>query len=226
MAAEPGGAGSPGGVPVLHAVAGAEEAESEDFVERARRLLEACGPAAAVHLRLPDDSGRRLFELAAELSEAAARGGGWCVVNGRPDVALAAGAQAVQVGSRAIPLEETLRLVAGRLAIGASVHAPEEAVEAARRGANYVLLGTIYATPSHPDRPGAGPALVRTTTAALGGAGLGGVPVVAIGGIDAERAAAVRAAGAHGVAARRAVWGGPDPAAAARELVARLGASC
>lgn len=213
------GAGSPGAVPRLHAVAGPEEAERAGFPGVVRRLFEACGPRGAVHLRLPDASGRRLFELAEAVEAAASGTGGWCVVNGRPDVALAAGARAVQLGRRAIPVEDAVALVGGRIAVGASVHGAREAAEAARAGANYLLLGTIYATPSHPGRPGSGPALVRAARRELERAGLGAVPLLAIGGIDASNAPEVRAAGAAGVAVRRAVWAASDPAEAALALL-------
>lgn len=211
-------------MPYLHAIAGPEEVRRADFVELATRLLDQLGPALAVHLRAPEISARRLWELARALSRVAASGGGWCVVNGRPDVALAAGAQGVQVGRGAIPLEATLRLVEGRAAVGASVHATDEAVEAARCGANWLLLGTIYPTPSHPGRAAGGPVAIERAAAALGAAELASRPLVAIGGIDPERAHAVRRAGAHGVAARRAVWTAARPLEAARAMVAAMGA--
>lgn len=211
-----------GPLPLLHAIAGPEETTREGFLALAGRLFEACGADLALHLRLPGEPGGRLWELAAALARTAAGPGGWCVVNGRPDVALAAGAQAVQVGRRALPLAEVVRLVDGRLQVGASVHEPAEAVEAARDGANFLLLGTIYDTPSHPGRPGAGPGLVSEARRALTAAGAADVPVVAIGGIEASGARAVRRAGAHGAAARRAVWSTEDPAESAARLVAAL----
>jgi thiamine monophosphate synthase len=82
-----------------------------------------------------------------------------------------------------------------------------------RDGADYLLVGNVYQTSSHPGRPGKGLDLVRDA------AGLG-LPVIAIGGLDAVRAAAVREAGAYGVAAISALWWAPDPAAAALALLA------
>jgi thiamine monophosphate synthase len=125
------------------------------------RVLERAAPVA-VHLRARI-SARRLFEVADRLAPIASRAGGWLVVNGRPDVALAAGARAVQLGRNALGVEETRRMVracAGRLAIGASVHDAEGALRAAREGADHLVLGTIYATPSHPGVEGSGPAAV------------------------------------------------------------------
>ncbi|WP_419947821.1 thiamine phosphate synthase [Candidatus Palauibacter sp.] len=209
-----------------------------------RDVIERAGPVA-VHLRarLPT---RRLFEIAIELAPRAVRTGGWLVVNGRPDVALAAGAHAVQLGRTALGVKETRRLVeacAGRLAIGASVHDAEGALRAVRDGADYLVLGTIYATPSHPGRAGRGPAAVtaageavaaaargrktfpreRPTRSPGGGPSSGSAPpVLAIGGLRADRIGEVADAGAYGVVVGRAVWSAADPAEAARELRKRL----
>ena len=80
-------------------------------------------------------------------------------------------------------------------------------------GADFLLVGNVYPTTTHPGRPGAGLELVR-------GAAALGRPVIAIGGIDAARATEARAAGAYGVAAITALWRAADPAAAALALLA------
>lgn len=216
---------SAGPPPLLHAIAGPEETEGDTFPALVRALFEACGGDLALHLRCPRASGRRLWELASAVSRVATSRGGWCVVNGRPDVALAAGAQAVQAGRRAIPLAEVARLVAGRLRVGASVHSAAEALRAVGDGADFLLLGTIYDTPSHPGRAGAGPGLVAESRRALATAGVGRAPLLAIGGIDVSDVRAVRGAGADGVAVRRAVWAAADPPRAAAALVAALRAA-
>jgi thiamine-phosphate pyrophosphorylase len=182
--------------------------------------IQTAGAAAlALHLRLPSLSGRVLYEAARSASEAAAAAGGWCVVNSRPDIALAAGAQGVQLGRTAVGPERVSRWVAGRLRIGASVHGADQALRAARNGANYVVLGTIFATPTHPGRAAAGLSSVARCRAVLDDAGFGHVGLVAIGGIDAARARAVREAGADGLAVVRAVWEAADPVLAARQLI-------
>ena len=91
--------------------------------------------------------------------------------------------------------------------IGCSVHSMSEAAEAVRDGADFLVVGNVYQTGSHPGRPPAGLELVRQAT-------ILGVPVIGIGGITPERAPAVREAGAYGVAAIRALWQAPDPASA------------
>ena len=97
--------------------------------------------------------------------------------------------------------------------IGRSVHSLKEAEAAAGEGADFLVVGGIYASASHPDRTPAGLALVRETVRL-------GLPVIAIGGLDAARSAEVRDAGAYGVAAIGALWRAPDPAAATLAMLA------
>lgn len=148
----------------------------------------------------------------------------WVVVNGRPDIALAVGADAVQLGHTALGVEATRRLVeqTGRaLAIGASVHDRMGAVRAAAEGADLLILGTIYATPSHPGREGRGPEHVAAVRDALEAAGTR-VPILAIGGITPDRVTEVLGAGAFGVVVGRAVWSAPNPREACAALLDRI----
>ncbi|MFQ5689800.1 MAG: thiamine phosphate synthase [Gemmatimonadota bacterium] len=207
-------------VPVLHVISSEEIAAAPGFLKHVDRMLECAGPDVAVHLRLPSLPAERLFELGRRVARMAEAGGGWCVVNGRVDVALACGAQAAQIGASTLPLGEAIALAAGRVSIGASVHGVREAARAARAGANYVLLGTIYASSTHPGRRGRGPALVEACREALGRLEGCRPSVIAIGGIDRVRAARLRKAGADGIAVRGAVWRAPDPAEAAGALLA------
>lgn len=208
--------------PTLHVICTEVEAESEGFSGLASRLQEAGGPKLAIHLRLHGLSDRRLFELARELSAGSRATGGWCVINDRPDIGLAVRADAVQLGGRALPVAAVRMWLGGGLRIGASVHSPAAALAASEAGANYVLLGTIHATPSHPGRRGTGPGLISETRRALTEEGRDHVPIVAIGGIDLERVARVRAAGAAAIAVRRAVWSARDPIGAVQQLVDRF----
>ncbi len=182
-------------------------------------MCERCGPELALHLRASELSGRSLYTVATSVCADAAAGGGWCVVNGRLDVGLAAAAQAVQLGHTALPVARARRVAGDRLWLGASVHSVAEAVQEARYGANYLVLGTIHPTPSHPGHRGAGPGLIEATRATLNAAGFEHVGLVAIGGIDAGNVAEALAAGAAGVAVQRAVWGRADPATAAEQLL-------
>jgi thiamine-phosphate diphosphorylase len=92
--------------------------------------------------------------------------------------------------------------------IGLSVHDAEE-LDAPDPGAvDYLVAGTVYATPSHPDRTPGGPGLVRELARAAA------APLVAIGGITPSRVQGLLEAGAHGVAVRGGVWDAQDPESA------------
>jgi thiamine biosynthesis protein ThiS len=108
-----------------------------------------------------------------------------------------------------------VRRVAPGLLVGRSVHDGAAARAAAAEGADYLVVGSVFATASHPEQRPGGLALV-------GEAAAGGRQVIAIGGIRPEHTTDVLAAGAWGVAAIRALWDAADPAATAGEFVALL----
>jgi thiamine-phosphate pyrophosphorylase len=198
-------------LPVLHVLVPDEAARRDDFLEIAAGMRRDLGDRLALHLRRRAATTAEQYELASRLAAEGARHGGWCVVNRRLDIALAAGCQAVQLGRGALPISAAVGVAAGTCAVGASVHGVPEAARAAREGANYLVVGTVYPSESHARRPGAGPELVRACAEL-------GVPVVAIGGITARTAAEVVAQGAAGVAVISAVWGDSDPRGAAMRL--------
>lgn len=199
---------SPAVVPVIHAVTSDAVLARGDFIERARSVMRALGPRGAVHLRARTLTAARLYELAVALGPLQERHGCWVVVNDRVDVALAAGARGAQLTSRSLPVADARRL-APALPLGASVHSAAEAARAAADGASWVVAGNVYPTPTHAGAPGRGAALVRTIVAAAP------VPCIAIGGVKPAHVAALRAAGAHGVAAISGIWGGDDAERAA-----------
>ena len=198
-------------LPRLHAITDAAVLSTDDFGVRAAAIA-AAGPAVALHARDHAAGGAALARAATRLVALARPPEAAVFVNGRPDVAAAIRAHGVQLaGSDLAPADARRVFPAGW--IGRSVHDAEEAARAVEEGADFLLVGSIYSTASHPDRPAAGLNLVRAAVAL-------GRPVIAIGGIDAARAGEVRAAGAYGVAAITAVWRASDPAAAALALLA------
>jgi thiamine-phosphate pyrophosphorylase len=200
----------------VHAVTSAEILRSEDFGIRAAAIA-AAGPAVALHARGRDAGGATLAGAAARMLALARPPEAAVFVNGRPDVAAAGGAQGVQLAAGDLAPEDARRVMPHGW-IGRSVHSESEARSALAEGADFLLVGAVYETASHPGRPAAGLDLVRAAAAL-------GAPVIAIGGIDATRAAEVRHAGAYGVAAIRALWDAPDPAAAALALLAAWAAT-
>jgi thiamine-phosphate pyrophosphorylase len=193
-------------VPRFHLVTDDRVIGSGTFEPLATTVLDAAGAGVALHLRGPRTSGRRLHDLATALLPAARAAGVALLVNDRVDVALAADADGAHLGERSIPVTEARRLLPGGRWIGASCHDPAGAALAS--DADFLIVGTIFATPSHPGRPGAGPALLSGVRERVD------APLLAIGGIGPQRVREVVAAGAHGVAVLSGVWGADDPARA------------
>jgi thiamine-phosphate diphosphorylase len=198
-------------LPRLHAITDASVLALDDLGVRAAAIASA-GAAVALHARDRSAGGARLASVARRFLVLARPPEAAVFVNGRPDIAGAIGAQGVQLGVHDLaPVEARASFLRGW--IGRSVHSVAEAERAVAEGADFLLVGTIFPTPTHPGQPGAGPGLVRDTVRL-------GPPVIAIGGIDAERAARVHEAGAYGVASIGALWRAADPAAAALGLLA------
>ena len=198
-------------LPRLHAVTDAAVLERDDVGRRAAAIASA-GSAVALHARAREASAARLAAFAQRLLANARPAEASVFVNGRPDIAAAIGAQGVQLAAGDLAPADARRVLREGW-IGRSVHDEAEARAAAAEGADFLLAGHVFETPSHPGRPGRGVGFVRALAAI-------GLPVIAIGGITTANAASVRDAGAWGVAAIRALWDAPDPAAAAAALLA------
>ena len=201
-------------LPRLHAVTDAVTLDAADFGVRAAAIA-AAGPAVALHARDRSAGGARLAAVTARLLALARPPEAAVFVNGRPDIAAALGAHGVQLASGDVRAGDA-RQVFGSGWIGRSVHDVAEAAAAIAEGADFLIVGNVYRTDSHPERPPAGLDLVRQTSAL-------GRPVIAIGGVDAARAHEVREAGAYGIAAIGALWRAQDPASAALALLAPWG---
>ena len=135
------------------------------------------------------------------------------VVNERADVAVASGAEGVQLGELAMPTESVRPVVGDQALIGRSVHSVESAIHGAEGGADFLLVGTMFATRSHPGEEPSGPGLLHRIRAS--GVQL---PLLGIGGITSSNVADVMLAGAHGVAVITSVLASADPQTAAQNL--------
>jgi thiamine-phosphate pyrophosphorylase len=185
-----------------------------DLPARVEAALAGLPPGvAAIQLREKGLGGGALLELARALLPAVRRAGQLLLVNDRLDVALAAGAHGVHLPSAGVPPGEARRLLGPGAWIGVSCHGAEDVRRARAGGADFATFGPLYDTPSK-RAYGAPVGLAR-----LGEAAALGLPLVGLGGVDASRAPAVRAAGASGVAAIRAWLGAADPGRAVRELL-------
>lgn len=191
---------------------------------RGRALEEAVSQAIdggvnAVQLREKDLAGGELYDLAITL-RAVTRGRALFLVNDRIDVAIACGADGAHLPEHSVPLSKARPLAGEACIIGRSVHSVEAALHAERDSVDYLQAGPVYETPSHAGQPPAGIELVRAIAEAVR------LPVIAVGGITAERVAEVIAAGADGIAVIGAILDAGDPAAAARSLRAALDEAC
>ena len=169
------------------------------------------GGVTAVQLRENDLDGGGLYHLAVTV-HAVLRGRALLLVNDRIDVAIAAGADGVHLPEHTLPLQKLRDYVGDACIVGRSVHSVEAAVRAEQEGADYLQVGAVYETTSHPGRAPGGIELLRAVAEAVR------VPVIAVGGITPERVAEVIEAGADGIAVIGAILDADDPRAAARAL--------
>ncbi|HSE95706.1 MAG TPA: thiamine phosphate synthase [Methylomirabilota bacterium] len=175
-------------------------------------VVDACLRAGLrlVQLRERDLPGGALLGLARTLHELTRRHGATLLVNDRVDAALLAGADGVHLPAAGVSAADARQLVGPGQTVGVSVHSTGEAEAVAREGAaDYVIFGPVYDTPAkRPFGPPQGVGALAETARAVR------LPVVAVGGVTPERVGELRAAGAAGVAAIRALLGADDPARA------------
>jgi thiamine-phosphate diphosphorylase len=149
-----------------------------------------------IQIRERDLDDRQLLELTRRVVDAVRDTPAQVVVNDRTDVAMAAGAAGVHLRADSVSAERVRAITSSGFLIGRSVHSAGEAVAATQTGADYVILGTVYATASKPaDTRTVGVAAVAEASR------LASVPVLAIGGVAADKVRDLAAAGAGGVAA-------------------------
>ncbi len=195
-------------LPRLHAITDERIARRADLDDVVRELAAGGGDRLTFHARGRGLSGLEHFQLAVRLSACPpAR----LFVNDRLDVALAARAAGVQLTRTSLEPRDAHGLDP-RWWIGVSVHDLGEAAAARTAAADYLLVGPVFPTGTHPDRQPLGLARLAEISAL-------GLPVIAIGGVTVERIPDLRQAGAYGAAAIRALWDAADPADAARRML-------
>jgi len=189
---------------------------SDEFLTAALR-----GGVDIVQLRMKGSSDAEIVTVARRFARACAAHDAVFILNDRPDLVAAAGADGVHVGQDDTPTAQARRIVGPERLVGLSTHTPAQ-IDAADGdgdgdgGVDYIGVGPVHATPTKPGRPAVGLELVRYA------AGHAAVPFFAIGGIDPGNLASVRAAGARRVAVVRALTEAADPERAARDLRTQL----
>ena len=177
-----------------------------------QRVLTAVAPA--IQLRERDLSARELVTLAREVQAVTASRRAQLLINDRIDVALALEGVGVHLRSNSLPVSVARQMLGTQRLLGISAHSVEEAVQGASQGADYIVLGPIYETPS---KQLFGPPLgIHTLEKACR---LVRIPIIGVGGVTAARAREMRHAGAFGAAVITAILGATDVESAARELI-------
>ena len=175
------------------------------------------GGVDAVQVREKNLDARELVAHARAVRAVCAPRGVATIVNDRLDVALAADADGVHLGTGDLPIRDARRIAGNALLIGASTHSLAEARAAIEAGADHCGVGAMYETALKPGLAPSGEAYLRAFVAEFPQ-----VPHLAIGGIAPGRVAALARAGCRGVAVSSAICGAEDPAAVARAIVAEL----
>jgi thiamine-phosphate pyrophosphorylase len=163
-------------------------------------------------LRDKEASDDELLGAADDARERCHAAGALFLVNDRPDLAAACGADGVHVGQDDMPVGHARELVGRDVIVGLSTHSMQQAQAGSKSGADYIAVGPVHATPTKEGRPAIGVEPVRYAAAHVT------VPWFAIGGIDTTTVAAVVKAGARRIVVVRAIADADDPEAAARAL--------
>jgi thiamine-phosphate pyrophosphorylase len=184
------------------------------LLETAQAVLN--GGADCIQLREKDKPDSELLPLARDLAQLCHEHHALFFMNDRPDLALLAGADGLHLGRHDLPVNAARKILPAHLLIGTSTHNLEEARTALEQNPDYLAVGSIFPSPTKPDVPTAGLDLIKKIRP------LTTLPLVAIGGINADNASSTLTAGAHAVALCQAIISTDDPAAATQKIIAQL----
>jgi len=165
-----------------------------------------------VQLRMKDAGDDAIVAAGQRFARAAARHRALFMLNDRPDLVAAAGADGVHVGQDDVSAEQARELLGPDAIVGLSTHSEEQIAASEGRPVDYISVGPIWETPTKEGRPGVGLELIAHAAERCPH------PFFAIGGIDAGNAGEVVAAGAERLCVVRAIRDAADPEAAASEL--------
>ena len=175
------------------------------------------GGVKAIQLREKDLGGKELFYLAEKTRNLCERYDAALFINDRVDVALGVDAAGVQLGKASLPIETARSLLGPHKLIGASIHSLMEGQQAERAGADFVLFGPVYFTPSKAafGAPQGLASLAKIVE-------MLSLPVYAIGGVTPNNTTSVQRVGARGVALIAAIMAAEKPQDAAQTMVRLL----
>jgi len=197
--------------PALYVVLDRTAAAGRDLDDLLAAVID--GGCRMVQLREKEWPSGRLLPLARRLRDRCRGSGVTFIVNDRVDLAMAVDADGVHLGQDDLPARVARPLLRAGMLLGVSTHSVEQARAARDDGADYVAVGSMFATRTKPDFELVGPALIRKLRPEIG------VPLVGIGGITHDNVGEVVRAGADGVAVISAVCAVPDPRAATQRFL-------
>ena len=199
----------------LYLITDRRQTGAREMLNVVRSALE--GGVRLIQLREKGLCSADVFQLATELRTLTSRYGARLLINDRPDIALASGADGVQLGISSLPVEAARRLLGSQMLIGYSAHGIDEARRAQADGSDFVTFGPVYTTPSKAAfGDPCGISKLAEAAAVLD------IPVYALGGITIGNSTAVLNAGARGIAVISAVLGAASPLDAAASLLAKI----
>jgi len=196
----------------LYLVTGRTQTRGRDLLWISEQALDA--GVKGIQLREKDLGGKDLFQVAEKMSRLCQTYGSSLFINDRIDIALAVDAAGVQLGNASVDIEMARRLLGSHKMIGVSTHSLREALLAEKSGADFVLFGPVYFTPSKAlyGSPQGLKALEEIVAKSP-------LPVYAIGGITPENIGEVKRAGAFGVALISAIMSATAPRSATIKLL-------
>lgn len=199
----------------LYLITDRHQTGGRPLAEVVRRALE--GGVRAVQLREKDLSGAALYRLACELRRLTSDFDARLIINDRPDIAQASGADGVHIGVNSLPVAAVRRLLGEGKTIGYSAHGIDEALNAQAEGADFVTFGPLYHTPSKASY--GEPCGVRKLADAASALR---IPVIALGGISLATVAEALSADVRGIAVISAILAAADPRVAAASLLKKI----
>lgn len=198
----------------LYVIIDVKTARGRDLVDIAGEAI--AGGADIIQLRDKGSPARDVVETGRAIRKAVDRDKAIFIINDRPDIALAVGADGVHLGQEDLPVIAARSILGKDKIIGLSTHSLEQAVEAQNSGADYIGVGPIFSTPTKPEYKAVGLEIIKKVKE------INRLPFVVIGGIDASNIDDVIAAGAGRIAVVRAVCGAEDIKGAAKKLKDKL----
>ena len=196
----------------LYAITDKRLIPRDRFIETVEKAIR--GGTKIIQLREKDTSEEEIIRLGKGLLEVTRRYGIPLIINDSPKFTKEIGADGVHLGREDTGISESRSLLGSKAIVGVSCYGEiERGLWAEREGADYVVFGTPFFTPTKPDRKPTPFEVLKEAKRRITR-----VPIFAIGGITNENAQSVLEMGVDGIAVITSIFGSPDPEEAARSL--------